>query len=198
MSDMARGKRSGALWLIRPGVFQRFVNVVAGIGVAVCGLLVIGATAGTPAVWWALPFYIGAGILFSSPRRMGARVHRGAVELHTIVSCTRVPLDDVTRIHMDYLAALLGVEQRGVTHYLAAPGHQSEQIVEAMKSDTRELAEHLGVPLIEYSADDSFGAALRGSRVPGWSARGFFSVLRWPEVWCTTLVASLILLAMMG
>lgn len=198
MGDVASRERSNARWLTRPGKFQRFVNVVAGVVAAVCGIGPIAGAMGTPAVWWGLPVYVVAGIMFSGQRRVGARVHRGAVELHTIVSCTRVPLADITRIHVGPDTAFVAIEHGAIAHELVTYGHQSLNMTEELLSNARDLGGWLGVPVLEYSDVESYVEGVRPKHRAGWSARGFLSVLGWREVWITTLVASVVLIAPMG
>lgn len=198
MSNVGGRVQARAAWLTRPGAFQRFGNVVAGVILMVCGFGAMAMGALTLAVWWALPYFVLAGIMFSGPRRAGARVRGGAVELHTVASCTRVPLDSVTRIHMGPHTAFVAIEHGAVTHELVTYGHQSSKTTDEMFSNSRDLGRRLGVPVLEYSDVESYVDGVRPKRRAGWSLRGFLYVLRWPEVWVTTLLAAVLLLPLMG
>ncbi|WP_152659595.1 hypothetical protein [Demequina salsinemoris] len=129
---------------------------------------------------------------FSAAGRHGVVVRGDVLEMHTIVSCTPIPLGSIRRIHLPPLASGITVECGNANHYFSDRSSVSDEQIAAMREESHRLGAELGVPVLDYGDAVTYVRATRPSRPAGWSFRGFGLVLARREVWSIVLVGLIV------
>ena len=178
--------------ILRPAEYSNAATALGGLIVLFLGVVMAAMTSG-PARMWFVPIGVLAGYMFNSAARLGATYANGEVRLQAAFGATRIPVDQITAVHVSPDASTIGVETRECMYLQVVITSSSRDRTRERYKNLVSACEGIGLASVVH-LDDIEIIRLPGRKSPGWSGRGVLDTLRAPWVLATAIVWTALLI----
>lgn len=183
--------------ILRPAQYQNVGTALVALLVLCLGVVMAAMTPGVGRLWVAL-VGVGAGFLFNGVVRLGTTYANGEVRLQAAFGATRIPVGEITAVHVSPDASTIGIETRDSTYVQVVITSNNRDATRRRYRDLVSACEAIGLPVVVH-LDDIDIIHLPESKSPGWSKQGVIDTLRTPEVlWTSTIWTVLLILSLIS
>jgi hypothetical protein len=156
------------------------------------GVVMAAMTPGVGRLWVAL-VGVGAGFMFNGVVRLGATFANGEVRLQAAFGATRIPVGEITAVHVSPDASTIGIETPQCTYVQLVITSNNRDATRRRYRELVSACEAIGLPVVVH-LDDIEIIHLPDIRSPGWSWQGVLDTLRAPYVLWTSIIWTVLLI----